>query len=67
MIDAEQTLEEVWEVIHSWNEHLVDMYGGEQSIPVEDQDKLDDAKGAMALIRELLGLPPEVDLNKKQK
>jgi hypothetical protein len=57
----EQMLDEVWEVIHEWNHHLIDMFGGENKIPVEDQEKLDDAKGAMAMIRESLGLPSEVE------
>jgi|LULZ01.1.fsa_nt_gb hypothetical protein len=57
----EKELEEIWEVIHAWNQHLIDMFGGEHKIPMEDQEKLDDAKTAMAWIREELGLPSEVE------
>ena len=60
-MSEEEILEEVWVVIHEWNHHLIDMFGGEQNIPMEDQDKLDDAKGAMAMIREMLGMPSEVE------
>ena len=63
----EQMLDDVWEVIHEWNHHLTDMFGGEDKIPVEDQDKLDDAKGAMAMIRESLGLPSEVELENSKE
>ena len=59
MQDVEQILDEVWEVIHEWDDHLTDRFG--ESIPSEDQDKLDDAKGAMAKIREMLELPTEVE------
>ena len=57
----EKQLEDVWEVIHTWDLHLIDMFGGEHKIPMEDQEKLDDAKTAMFHIREELGLPSEVE------
>ena len=64
-IDAESELEAIWKIIHQWEDHLVDSV--EDAIPNEDQEEIDDAKTAMALIREALGLPSEVEKETQNK
>lgn len=60
MVDLEQMLDDVWEVIEAWECQLEGASG--EIWRTADQERLDDAKGAMAVIRECLELPPEVEV-----
>jgi len=61
----EKELENIWEALFTLEQFIIVLYGGEHKIPTDMQEKIDDWKTSMAFIREGLGLPSEVDQERK--
>ena len=57
----EKELENIWEALFTLEQFVISLYDGEHNIPSDMQEKIDDWKTSMALIREGLGLPSEVE------